>query len=236
MLPARTYRRTLKLGMDGHDVWALQLFLVAAGSDIATDGVFGPLTLAAVKAFQKKRALTVDGIAGLMTQRSVARLVGGPYASAQKLPANLLSSIAENESSWALGCVNWDSSGGVDSGIIQDRVEWESSPTEIAESRWVEAFGPSSLDRTARELRSRHDRFYGKPGAKTHQAAWELAVLYHNWPWGATELLNGRALSEEPEPEGEWPTKLGISSVTSYADWARWYIQKSTALVTNWTP
>ena len=59
--------RTLRCGMTGEDVRALQLLLIgrccSCGPDGA-DGEFGPNTLAAVRAAQRHYQLTVDGEAG----------------------------------------------------------------------------------------------------------------------------------------------------------------------------
>jgi hypothetical protein len=64
--------RTLKRGMHGADVTALQEALVALGYDLGSfgdeqngiDGDYGYGTEAAVKAFQRKAELTVDGVYG----------------------------------------------------------------------------------------------------------------------------------------------------------------------------
>lgn len=51
---------------------------------IAVDGIWGPKTLAAVKAFQRDYGLTVDGIVGTWTERSLGITLsssGGGYSS-----------------------------------------------------------------------------------------------------------------------------------------------------------
>lgn len=61
---------TLKLAtpqMSGPDVTRLQQALVAAGRPVDVDGVFGPGTQAAVKAFQQTSGLVADGIVGPAT-------------------------------------------------------------------------------------------------------------------------------------------------------------------------
>jgi N-acetylmuramoyl-L-alanine amidase len=58
----------LRLGDRGEDVKALQRRLIETGwLDDVADGIFGPKTEAAVKAFQTYKKLTVDGIAGPQT-------------------------------------------------------------------------------------------------------------------------------------------------------------------------
>jgi len=70
--------RLLRLGMSGADVATLQRHLLAISPDqhdaIAVDGVFGPQTLAALKAFQLGAGLTPDGIAGPLTWAALERV------------------------------------------------------------------------------------------------------------------------------------------------------------------
>lgn len=66
--------RTLSKGMAGEDVRSLQILLSGRGcnGDMHTpDGIFGPNTLGAVKLYQKKYGLSVDGIVGILTWRSL---------------------------------------------------------------------------------------------------------------------------------------------------------------------
>jgi len=58
----------------GTDVRRLQELLSQAGFPVAVDGIRGPKTDAAVKAFQKSRGLTVDGIAGPATLAALESL------------------------------------------------------------------------------------------------------------------------------------------------------------------
>jgi len=50
-----------------HPVRTLQQLLRARGQTVAVDGIFGPKTDAAVRAFQQAKGLTVDGIVGPKT-------------------------------------------------------------------------------------------------------------------------------------------------------------------------
>lgn len=62
--------RNLKKGVSGNDVEGLQKALEAAGYSVgksSCDGSFGKDTESAVKAFQKAKKLTVDGVAGKNT-------------------------------------------------------------------------------------------------------------------------------------------------------------------------
>ncbi len=63
----------LKNGSSGDDVTRLQKRLAAAGFDPgAADGVFGPKTEAALRAFQEDAGIAVDGIAGPATNAKLA--------------------------------------------------------------------------------------------------------------------------------------------------------------------
>lgn len=59
--------RTLRRGARGEAVAMLQTALTARGHPLAADGVFGPATERAVRAFQTRERLAVDGIAGPAT-------------------------------------------------------------------------------------------------------------------------------------------------------------------------
>jgi len=62
----------MKRGMVGWDVSVLQFLLAAHGFDVGTlDGRFGPLTRAAVVAYQEQRRLVPDGVSGPATHASL---------------------------------------------------------------------------------------------------------------------------------------------------------------------
>ena len=57
----------LKQGSQGHPVPALQYLLRDRGHHVTVDGIFGPMTEAAVEQFQIADQLRVDGIVGPQT-------------------------------------------------------------------------------------------------------------------------------------------------------------------------
>lgn len=63
--------RELKRGASGSDVRTLQLLLNANGANISSDGEFGLKTDAAVRNFQSKSKLTVDGEVGKNTWKKL---------------------------------------------------------------------------------------------------------------------------------------------------------------------
>ena len=76
--------RTLKEGRKGADVKTLQRYLARVGISLGTDGVYGPTTTAAVRAFEAAQRRKVDG----KVTRTDARIIkdvavnGGAVASA----------------------------------------------------------------------------------------------------------------------------------------------------------
>lgn len=77
-------RVLLKVGVKGNEVKALQEKLNSLGFNCgAADGIFGPKTEAAVKAFQQAHGLTVDGIAGPQTLAKIEELLNKPTNDAE---------------------------------------------------------------------------------------------------------------------------------------------------------
>lgn len=67
---------TLKIGSRGMQVDFLQKNLNALGSDLDVDGQFGPLTYQAVRMFQKKYNLAIDGIYGPKSYAKMREVLG----------------------------------------------------------------------------------------------------------------------------------------------------------------
>lgn len=88
-LPANPFSQTLNVGSSGSDVANLQKILNAQGANLTVDGKYGPLTAAAVKAYQQSNGLKVDGIFGPQTSGSLTgsiNAVGNP----QNQPASTI--------------------------------------------------------------------------------------------------------------------------------------------------
>ena len=61
----------VRKGDQNHPVKTLQYLLRARGHTVTVDGIFGPETDAAVRAFQQQKGLAVDGIVGPVTWRAL---------------------------------------------------------------------------------------------------------------------------------------------------------------------
>jgi hypothetical protein len=81
--PTPSNQHPVGKGETGKRVSDLQARLNALGANLKVDGIFGPKTLAAVKAFQRSHGLVVDGLVG---PKTTAALRGGKKA-AQHAPA-----------------------------------------------------------------------------------------------------------------------------------------------------
>lgn len=66
---------TVRRGDRGELVVQLQSLLAKDGSTLAIDGIFGPGTQSAVRAFQQRHGLTVDGIVGPQTWGALLKLI-----------------------------------------------------------------------------------------------------------------------------------------------------------------
>lgn len=83
----------VRRGSKNENVRTVQFLLNAHGAGLATDAIFGPLTEAAVKGFQRSNGLVIDGIVGPVTSRALqddeSRSIGQPPpSSGGKPPAN----------------------------------------------------------------------------------------------------------------------------------------------------
>ena len=65
----------LREGSRGMNVYNLQRCLNSLGSNLVTDGMFGPLTRRALVSFQKEKNIAQDGIYGPITQRELREAI-----------------------------------------------------------------------------------------------------------------------------------------------------------------
>ena len=90
---AITSTNNLRRGSKGEDVSALQSALNQYGYGLAVDGSFGPATQAAVRDYQSKNGLKVDGIVGTNTAGALG--IGASAAAASTNPTNEASAPAQ---------------------------------------------------------------------------------------------------------------------------------------------
>lgn len=91
--------RTLHMGDSGYDVQQLQRDLGYLGYSVgAVDGIYGWNTFQAVKTFQAKNGLAVDGITGKATAQKVIKQVSEPSAASSAKPSTAASSVSRGGS------------------------------------------------------------------------------------------------------------------------------------------
>ena len=142
---------TLRRGATGALVLQLQRALVLRGFRLGNiDGIFGPATDFAVRAFQKSRGLTVDGIVGPITWAALGfpadedpAPTPGPAPTQGRAP--VLRLWGEVRSNWS-GVSNWGicnaasrlPSGGLSQHAYCNAIDIHASlPTMLAISRWA---------------------------------------------------------------------------------------------------
>jgi hypothetical protein len=230
--PAQTVF-SIRRGDGGTGVWALQRALNELGlfTVLVEDGSFGPATERTVKAFQDLRKITADGIAGPATQDHLARKLIA--ANESNLPAGLLQSLVDGESGSLIAAVNWSVAGGVDCGYTQRRVMGPPFDGDAVRRAFDSGY-EFKLLRT--QLLDLHGIFMQRPAVDTHEFAWRLAVLNHNWPSGADRLSRTRIadLSSYWTTPQEWVTSIGArfpdgASIRTPLQWAEHYSLGSVA-------
>jgi Putative peptidoglycan binding domain len=241
---------TLKKGMTGTAVFALQRVLNRRGITVVEDGVFGLGTEAGTKKLQASLNVDVDGVAGPATQQALARLLCSRQRVASAVPDKLLDSQVGWESGGLLAAVNWGTPGGVDCGLVQRRVYSAQYDDEAAVKRAFDAV--YQLDLLGDSLRELHDIFLARPGANgSSELAWRLAVLNHNYPYAADQIsrkgVNG--LSSYWFTPQDWVVDAGVhfpdgAAVQTPFQWCQRYSLGSKAhnepgqgvkLVTSWS-
>ena len=228
--PSGQYPAIIDASTSGYAVTALEVNLHSLGylDTIQGDGVWDSAIDAAVKKFQTKRSLPVDGVVGYRTKRSMAAIFMNAARDASKIPHGFLQSITEAESNYNFAAYLYNNHG-YDCGFVQIHI-METAP----DANFLNAFdGKRAYPGCAQNLRQRKEQFKSQNPDLTTTQAWQYAALGHNWPVGANTLASGQKLSEDP---ADWVIAIGVRGVVSPADWARYYIDKVTRYVTNYTP
>lgn len=241
--PNENYHVSLKRGMSGWDVWAIQIALNARGSKLTLDGVFGAATEASVLSVQAALGVTRDGIMGPQTQSA---LCVAECASAEErvTPKGLLKGICLGESGGIIPATSTAySNGSRDYGPLQDNL------LNPSEAQLREAFNPRLQAHEVGEARrSAFDFFLGQPGAPDDAEAWRLAVLSYNWPAAANEIAAGRGDTWTYTSSGKkyhlsdsapWIEAIGAHQgarlIRTGWEWCTFYINTKVVYVTSWS-
>lgn len=205
--------------LEGYDVFGLQCLLLASGYGLELDGILGDETATQIWRYQKNRGLEQDGKAGPVTQRYLVLDRIHPETSFFRLPQGLLRGMINQESSFWVGnyTVTYNHepvAGTKDLGLcMRNTFPTQENCVKWFDGRWAIQFLAGDPERG---LRPRKNKYYGKPGAQTHQRAWELAAASWHQPSYADHLANGGNLSP------------------AQRDHLEKYIQKTTSYVKKW--
>jgi peptidoglycan hydrolase-like protein with peptidoglycan-binding domain len=151
------------------------------------DGVFGGMTDAAVRDYQHAMALTVDGIAGIATQRSLAIREAANVTRHFQLPQGALKGQIEAESAFILGNHSPQYNGFYDTGIAQRSSQY---------TPFIEGFHViKSLDALGSRLRMNYNRYKSFGKITNERRLWELAQGSWNAPSWTDTLAKGGTLS-----------------------------------------
>ena len=173
-------------GDEGLRVWCLQRTVNSLGYNVLEDALFGDQTDWVVREIQRKHNLVVDGVFGWKTSGVVVAKLSANLPVL--LPANLLRGLVAHETGSWIVAVNWSVAGGVDCGVVQRRVfEADYQNQDVIRRAFDTSY---QLGLTAKTLRGRKDAYYGRAGATTHEKAWRLALLYHNYPSAASLMAD----------------------------------------------
>ncbi|TFE02895.1 peptidoglycan-binding protein [Jeotgalibacillus salarius] len=83
---AASERDYLENGAEGAAVEEMQKLLIALGHKITADGIFGPASESALKAFQSSRKLTADGVYGPQSKKALQAAVKPPAVPGATAP------------------------------------------------------------------------------------------------------------------------------------------------------
>lgn len=224
---------TVEKGDRGVVPWAVQRALNdrsapdwGDGLPVAEDGVFGEQTKRAVKSFQEASNLKGDGRFGQKTSEAMASELGLKVTAS--VAPGLVAGITKAESGNLIGAVNTSVPGGIDCGYVQRRV-YQADYDDLAVVQ--RAFdGLYQMNLLAKTLRSRHDAFFARAAVKTHQLAWRLAALHHNYPYAADQIsrVGISGLSSYWKTPIAWVEAIGAKfpddeAVRTPLDWCRYY-------------
>lgn len=240
--------RPLKQGMEGWDVLALQLGLRSVVSKaIKANGSFGGGTLNLVLAFQAAQKLDIDGVAGVDTQRELAKELIWPVQRRFETPPGLIRGLIEAESGYRFGNYTGSYRNGTrDVGLTQENIA-------ISDVNLLSALnGAQAIQRLGKSLRDRKNYAIGKSSyVDTNAEAWKYgAILYHNWQaasnryidgtiatwvYTAFDSVAGKYKQYRMSDPAQWIIDIGVAGVSTGYQWVNHYVTTKTVYVKEYT-
>ena len=218
--PPTASLRSIRAGERGWFAFAIQTALIQTGHEIEADGAYGPLTTAAVSAFQASNQLFADGICGPVTQAKLVDRIATKVESGRPgLALGLLRGVCQLEASGLISVVNWTVPGGVDCGCVQRRVQGPLFDLELLRAAFDTR---AQLVLTAANWETRRNRYLSMAWAKDNrERAGRAAALAHNWPAGA-EAIATNGIVNSPDVALTWvPRDAQGRSLVRFPDGVR---------------
>lgn len=193
--------------MRGADVYALQTALHSHFGEITRDGIFGPQTSRVVEKVQQLLGLVVDGIAGGVTQSTLAYNLAKSIGPVYALPEGVPLGHVQQESSGVLGqytvlYMSGDAKGSRDEGVVQCNTRYYKPEVAFDAVAAIEAL--------CKKVRAFHEKYRG---TVEDPRAWRLACGAWNAPAWTDALAKGQSLSDANRQTIE----AYIDHVTAYA-------------------
>lgn len=188
--------------MQGERVRQLQEDLANVGISITVDGIFGEQTDAAVRKFQAEQGLSVDGIAGFVTQTKLTQLISGQSRSVSGEPSALtLQDVISQKREISFEDIN--------SGLLlEDRVFCAEIQTILQANHLLEVvdgiYGPKTQEALRKFKASRHLGNGDVLGATTAKALLDAkpgAGLLPDWQ-GGDKPTTVQAIIKEAQRQG----------------------------------
>jgi peptidoglycan hydrolase-like protein with peptidoglycan-binding domain len=186
---------------------AVKAFQAMAGMPfLERDGWLGPKTAEAGIKLQQSLGVEADGIFGPVTMKRAFMSLVYTKADLYAVPRDILRGIVGFESTFDPGAVGVS---GWDHGFAQINLDPRNGNGSAISFDF--AMTPDlALDWTAKILRTVFNRTYTTKRGISTELAWNVAILNHNSPKNATELLN----------TGQYPTEQSrayVDGVRSYS-------------------
>lgn len=234
-IPTPKYRYSTAAGMQGIEVLALQINLNELQARLVADGIFGPATDKALRSWQELHGLVADGVAGVLTQRTIILKLAEDATKKMNLPLGLLKSIASNESGFILAAYSrHPSDGGFDFGPYQLAFP----PEPMFQQSYNNACDALIMaNKTGLSSRTLKNEFRKAPFVKTDKYAWQLATLNHNWPFAAHNLAFIGSIYQNPAEDTQpqaWISAASGGRLSTPRQWCDHYIAAATVFVTTW--
>lgn len=235
--PYEPYRYSLKRGMTGTDVAALQINF----PDLVPDGWFGNQTHNRVVRFQERHGISpAEGIVGPLTNQKIVMVRSKRAIEGYGLPKGFLESIVAHESNFVI-CASskHPSDSGIDVGAYM--ISSGSGPGTQNFYSYAYNIEKVSVD-IAAARRSWYDKtptnikpslyFNDLANGDVNKFRWEMAVLSHNWPDAAEDIPRyGYIYETDPardDKPAEWIQTASGGRLDTPREWVYDYIQKST--------